>query len=66
MKPPERITMTFAGLSLIDYFVVLAFGKEKKKPLQQMFSQGSLEEVPARFFMHTAPNNTVVITDQQV
>ncbi|HYK08907.1 MAG TPA: 6-phosphogluconolactonase [Candidatus Eisenbacteria bacterium] len=62
----ERIGMTFAGLSLIDYFVVLAFGKEKKKPLQQMFSQGSLEEVPSRFFMQQAPNNTVVITDQQV
>lgn len=62
----ERISMTFAGLSLIDYFIILAFGKEKKKPLQQMFTSGPLEEVPSRFFMQQAPNNTVVITDQQV
>ncbi len=62
----ERIGMTFAGLSLIDYFLVFVFGKEKKKALQQMFTQGSLEEVPARFFLQQAPNNTIIITDQQV
>lgn len=62
----ERIGMTFAGLSLIDYFIVLAFGKEKKKALQEMFNQGSLEEIPARFFAQQASNNTIIITDQQV
>ncbi len=62
----ERISMTFAGLSLIDYFILLAFGKEKKKALKMMFEPGSLEEIPARFFMHEAANNTLIITDQQV
>lgn len=62
----ERVSMTFAGLSLIDYFIILAFGKEKKKALQAMFTQGPLEEVPSRFFMQQAPNNTIIITDQQV
>lgn len=62
----ERIGMTFAGLSLIDFFLVLAFGKEKQKPLQEMLNQGSMEEVPARFFAQQASQNTVIITDQQV
>src|SRR5579872_7365978 len=62
----ERIGMTFAGLSLIDFFLVLAFGKEKQKPLQDMFAQGSMEEVPARFFPQSASQNTVIITDQQI
>ena len=62
----ERIGMTFAGLSLIDYFIVLVFGKEKKKALEEMFTQGPMEEIPARFFMQQASNNTIIITDQQV
>ena len=62
----ERIGMTFAGLALIDYFIVLAFGKEKKKALQQMFVPGSMEEVPARFFVQSAFKNTVILTDQQM
>lgn len=65
-KYKERISMTFAGLSLIDYFIILAFGKEKKHALQQLFTQGSLEEVPARFFMRDVASNTVIITDQVV
>lgn len=62
----ERIGMTFAGLSLIDYFIILAFGKEKKKALKKMFENGPLEEIPARFFTKDASNNTLIITDQQV
>ncbi|HSD98103.1 MAG TPA: 6-phosphogluconolactonase [Patescibacteria group bacterium] len=62
----ERIGMTFAGLSLIDYFIVLLFGKEKKKALQKMFDEGSLEEIPARFFTQQASNNTIIITDQEI
>ncbi len=62
----ERIGMTFAGLALIDYFIVLVFGKEKKLALKKMFESGPLEEIPARFFMQQASNNTVIITDQQV
>lgn len=62
----ERIGMTFAGLSLIDEFLVLAFGKEKKRALEKMFEQGSLEEIPARFFVQHAFKNTTILTDQQV
>lgn len=62
----ERIGMTFAGLSLIDNFLVLAFGEEKRKALKDIFTEGSLEEVPARFFMQQASSNTIIITDQQV
>jgi len=62
----ERIGMTFAGLSLIDFFIILAFGKEKKEALQKMFTPGSMEEIPARFFVQEVPNKTVIITDQQV
>ncbi len=62
----ERIGMTFAGLALIDFFIILAFGKEKKKALQQMFVPGSLEEVPSRFFVQQAFKNSIILTDQQV
>lgn len=62
----ERIGMTFAGISLIDYFIVFVFGKEKKKALQKMFEVGPLEEVPGRFFVQQAFDKTVIITDQQV
>ncbi len=62
----ERVGMTFAGLALIDYFIVLAFGKEKKKALKEMFSGGYPEELPARFFPQEASEKTVVITDQKM
>lgn len=62
----ERVGMTFAGLSLIDYFVVLAFGKEKKKALKEMSSGGYPEEVPARFFPQEASEKTIIITDQKM
>lgn len=62
----ERIGMTFAGLALIDFFIILAFGKEKKKALEQMFMPGSLEEIPARFFVQHAFKNSIILTDQQV
>lgn len=65
-KYKTRITLTFAGLSLIDQFVMIAFGKEKKKALQEMFTPGSVEELPARFLTQHASNNTVIITDQQI
>ena len=62
----ERIGMTFAGLALIDFFIILAFGKEKKKALEQMFAPGPLEEIPARFFVQHAFKNSIILTDQQV
>ncbi|HXS14941.1 MAG TPA: 6-phosphogluconolactonase, partial [Candidatus Saccharimonadales bacterium] len=62
----ERVGMTFSGLSLIDYFVVLIFGKEKKKALKKMLENGPLEEIPARFFNQDAAEKTIVITDQKI
>lgn len=62
----ERIGMTFTGLHLIDTFIVLIFGKEKEEALQKMFTQGSLEEIPARFFQQEASEKTIIITDLKV
>lgn len=63
----ERITLTFAGLTLLDFMIVIAFGTDKKHALQAMFEQGPIEEIPARFY--TQPEiskKTIVITDQRV
>lgn len=62
----ERVGMTFAGLALIDFFIVIAFGKDKKKAIQDMMSSGYLEEVPARFFPQEVSEKTLIITDQKV
>lgn len=62
----ERVGMTFAGLALIDFFIVLIFGKDKKKTLLKILENGSLEEIPARFFPQDASEKTLVITDQKV
>lgn len=63
----ERVTMSFVALSMLDLLIVLAFGEEKKKPLKQMFTDGSEEEIPARFF--TRPDiakKTILLSDQQI
>lgn len=66
-KYKERITMTFAGLSLIDRLIVLVFGKEKQKALQKAFTPGSMEEIPARFFQQPEiAKKTLFITDQKI
>lgn len=63
----ERITMTFKALSLLDVLVVLVLGSSKQKALKQLFTKGSLEEVPARFYVqdHIA-KKTILITDQKI
>ena len=61
----ERVTMTFLGLSMLDLLLVLVFGEDKKEALEKMFTQGLVNEVPARFY--TRPEiakKTIVITDQ--
>jgi 6-phosphogluconolactonase/glucosamine-6-phosphate isomerase/deaminase len=66
-KYKERITMTFAGLSLVDKVLVLVFGKEKQKILHKVFTEGNIAEIPARFFQE--PNiakKTLFITDQKI
>ncbi len=63
----KRVTMTFPALSMIDVLIVLVFGKDKKKALKLMFSDGTVEEVPSRFLQQEdiAPK-TLFITDQKV
>lgn len=71
----ERITMTFLGLSMLDIFIILAFGKDKKSALKQMFNVGSAsnqssrdkseEEIPARFYLRPdIAKKTILVTDQ--
>ncbi len=66
-KFKERITMTFLGLSMLDVLLVLIFGKDKKEALELVFSQGTKEEIPARFFKNPEiAKKTLFITDQEV
>ena len=63
----ERITMTFLALSMMDLLLVLVFGREKKHALDLLFSDGSEEEVPARFLKRPdIANKTILITDQTI
>ena len=63
----ERVTMTFVGLSMLDTLIVLAFGEEKKKALELLFTDGSEQEIPARFFKRPEiTKKTLFITDQTI
>ena len=63
----ERITLTFQGLETMDTFLVLAFGEEKKEALSRVFTGGSLQEIPARFYaMPQIAKKTILITDQKI
>jgi 6-phosphogluconolactonase/glucosamine-6-phosphate isomerase/deaminase len=63
----ERVSMTFLGLSMIDVFVVLVFGEDKKEALEKVFADGSEEQVPGRFFKRPEiARRTLLITDQKV
>jgi len=63
----SRIGLTFAGLSLLDNMIIIAFGKEKAKVIKKMFAQGPLEEIPARFFTgDQVGKKTVLITNQKL
>jgi 6-phosphogluconolactonase/glucosamine-6-phosphate isomerase/deaminase len=67
----KRVTMTFLGLGMLDLLIVLVFGKEKKRALEDMLSPssdgGKEEVIPARFYKRPdiAPK-TLLITDQTV
>lgn len=66
-KYGERITLTLAGLALLDFYIVFVFGKEKKKALKKIFTQGALEEIPGRFYTSSeAATKTLIITDQKI
>lgn len=63
----QRITMTFLALSVVDQLIVIIFGKEKKEALKKLFADGSLEDLPGRFY--TRPEiakKTIFITDQKI
>jgi len=63
----ERVTMTFNGLSMLDFLIVLVFGEDKRKALELTFSEGKEEEIPARFFKRPEiATKTIFITDQTV
>jgi 6-phosphogluconolactonase/glucosamine-6-phosphate isomerase/deaminase len=63
----ERITLTFLGLSKLDEVIVLVFGKDKKKALRLMLSEGSITQIPARFLTQPDISNKVtLITDQKI
>lgn len=63
----QRITMTFAGLALIDFLVVFVFGKDKQKAIQKAFTAGYLKDCPARFFQQPdIAGKTLFITDQKL
>lgn len=63
----ERVGMTFLGLSMLDTLIILAFGDSKQPMFELMFSEGSEEDIPARFFKRPEiAKKTLLITDQQV
>lgn len=66
-KYGKRISLTFAGLALMDFYVVFVFGKEKKKALTKALTPGPVEEIPARFFLRPGiSEKTLFITDQKI
>jgi 6-phosphogluconolactonase/glucosamine-6-phosphate isomerase/deaminase len=63
----ERVGMTFLGLSMLDVLIIAAFGDSKQPMFEAMFSDGSEEDIPARFFKRPEiAKKTILITDQQV
>ncbi len=63
----ERVGMTFVGLSMLDVLIVPAFGDSKQPMFEAMFSEGSEEDIPARFFKRPEiAQKTLLITDQNI
>lgn len=63
----QRISMTFAGLSLMDKIIVFVFGDDKQEALQKAFTPGYLKDCPARFFQQPdIAQKTLFITDQKL
>lgn len=63
----ERVSMTFTGLSMMDVLIVAVFGPDKGTALEKMFSDGTEEDIPARFYKRPdIANKTFLITDQRV
>lgn len=63
----KRVTMTFLGLSMLDFLLILVFGGGKKKALESMFGGGKEEDLPSRFYKRADVSpKTLLITDQKV
>ncbi len=63
----ERITLTFKTLAEMDLLIILAFGFVKQNALKEMFSNGPIEEIPARFYAKPEiAKKTILITDQKI
>ena len=66
-KYGARITMNFHALSMLDLIIILVLGQEKREALRLMFVEGSVEEIPARFYLKPEiAKKTILITDQVV
>ncbi len=63
----ERVGMTFLGLEMLDFMILLVFGEDKKRALERMFEDGNEKDIPARFFKREEiAKKTLLITDQRV
>ncbi len=63
----QRITMNFAGISMLDLIIILVLGQEKREALKLMFDEGPVEDCPARFYLKPEiAEKTILITDQIV
>lgn len=63
----KRITMNFNALSMLDLIIILVLGQEKREVLKLMFDDGSIEEIPARFYLKPEiASKTILVTDQIV
>lgn len=59
---PERITLTFAALRQIDKFLVLLFGRKKRKVLEKLHlnEEASLQQFPAAFYLEASAKTTII------
>lgn len=63
----NRITLSFEALEKMDKLIVLVFGENKKQALNQMFEKGTIEKLPARFYLKKeVSEKTILITDQNI
>jgi 6-phosphogluconolactonase/glucosamine-6-phosphate isomerase/deaminase len=63
----ERVGMTFLALSMLDTIIVPAFGSAKQSMFEEIFREGSEEDIPARFFKRPEiAQKTLFITDQSI
>ncbi len=61
----RRISLSFKALGQMDKLVVLVFGENKKRALDEIFKEGLVEKLPARFYLQKEiSQKTILITDQ--